>query len=354
MTPRAARPIPTAQPVNVTVAVSTTPATPVAPVVPAARPAGNGLAVAAVQAIGAIGQAIANSRRPRPAPVAQPVGGAMVGGVVGVPVVAAPLMSVAVAMPVAVAPVVPVGMPMPTGFAPQPQQPFPSPSFSTNQHVPTAPRMPHAPADTGHDHGQRGGADWEPAGEHHTPHTPHTPEHHDRPDPATDGHHNPVHGSAPTDSADCGGAMEHMQPDVNDGREPAVEDIQPDECESTVEDAQPDEPGCEPIIDECEPTTEDVQPEWDECDTPADECELPVDEGEPVLDDCDGVMEEEFTPEFDECGGAMPDDGELTPAGGDDLGGGEFDCGADMSGGMDAGFDMSGGADWGGAGGDYC
>jgi hypothetical protein len=337
MTPRAARPIPTAQPVNVTVAVNTGSPTAAAPVAQAARPAGNGLAVAAVQAIGAIGQAIA-SRRPRPVPVAQPVGGMVTGGVVGVPVVgvAAPVMPVAVAMPVAVTPL------MPAGYAPQQlPQPFPTPSFPPPQQTLTAPRMPYAPANAGHGHGSGGGGEWEPANEHHDL-------------PAADGPHDPVHESEPADPADCGGTRGDVQPDISDGCGPSVEDIQPDECEPTTEDVQAEAEDCEPTMDECEPAVEDVQPEWDECELAVedvqpewDECELPADDGEPTFDDCGGAVEEEVAPGFDECGGAMED---TTAESGCD----EFGGGCDMADGMDAGFDTSGGADWAGLGGEYC
>jgi hypothetical protein len=305
MTPRTARPIPVAQPVNVTVAVSTgTPAAPPAPVAQATRPAGNGLAATAAQVIGVIGQVLANGR-PRPVPVAQPVGGMVTGGVVGLPVVATPVMPVAVAMPVMAAPLVPVGN------APQPQ-PYPTPSFPPVPQTPTDPRMRHAPTHTEH-HGDGGGDDWDTAGAHD--HTPHAREHHDQ--PPTDEHEDPVHESEP---ADCGGPMEDVQPDVTDECEPTVEDLQPDEGEPAVEAVQPDEPECEPVLDGCDPTVEDVQPEWDEC-------ELPADEGESAVDDCVG---------------AMPDDG-----------GCGWDNSSDLIDGTDVGFDLSGGSDWGGSG-EYC
>ena len=220
MTPRTARPIPTAQPVNVTVSVNATPtANPVAQ--PVARPTTNttGQVVGAVaQVVGAIARAVGGRRTGSPM-MAQPVG--------MMPIMAAPVLATPY-----IAGVVPMGIPVggPMGgsvFAPTINF---APTSTPSHHTPHAP-VDHGHAPVDHDHGH--GGDWGSDANDH---------------PAIEDQHgqHPVD-EQPTDltpdaaDADCGGAMQDAEPTVDE---------------------------CEPAMDDCEPTVEDVQPEIEDCGEP--------------------------------------------------------------------------------------
>jgi hypothetical protein len=202
MTPRAARPVPVAQPVSVSVTVGT--ALPVAQ--PVAKPSANttGQVVGAVaQAVSAIAQAVGRQRRPAGLVSAQPVG--------VVPLVAAPVL----AMPVLA---MPVGVP--TGFAPHAPLGF--------DHGHTRHPDPH--------HGQGGaGGDWSDDM------------------PVTDEHDDQLTDRTPdADATDCELVTEDPEP-VADQCEPQKENDEP-----TVDDAQL-------TLDECEPMVDDGEVQFDDC-----------------------------------------------------------------------------------------
>ncbi len=219
MTPRTARPIPTAQPVTVTVSVSTTPkATPVArPVRPATNTTGQ-VVGAMAQVIGAIAQAVGRRRTGTPM-TAQQVG--------MMPMMAAPVL----VTPFVVG-VVPMGVPM--------GGPMMTPTMPMHH-------TPHAPVDDGHghdrghapvDHGHGGGGDW---GSEANDHPAIEDQHGQHP---VDEQPTDLTPDADTADTDCGGAMGDAEP-IIDECEPMVED-----CEPAVEDVQPDVDCGEPVAEE--------------------------------------------------------------------------------------------------------